>query len=534
MPDLVTVYTCADGTEFPVAWEDPADIEQTWLRDTSHWPNPVAPVEPEMWRLARPGSARAYAEAEVLAPPQFRYFLFPQGYLYLRVSPLAPEEVAYQAQAAERLVERMGGVLPVWEHHCLPRIVETCRWLQAAGEDTPVAALADAMGYAFNLTHVAGPVVLWSVFEPLREFCVEQFGPEGDLLAYELTQGYDNATLAVDQELWELAQLARALPPVRDALRTSAPEEALAAVRAAAGSGPFLAAFERLLERYRRRAEGWDLLSPTWGERPSSPLALVRRLLVEDAPSPAKATRQAAARREAVMQATKARLADRPATLAHFRALLEPAAWYVAVREGRALWQLIITGSTRGALLRKGQRLCTAGALRDPGDVLFLLPEEIDGPARADLPERLAMRRAGWERHARLSPPPFIGTTATPAATMRTPAAAPAGRALLRGFGASRGVVTARARVITSLNDGERLGPGEVLVCVMTTPAWTPLFGIAGAVVTDSGGLLSHPAIAAREYGIPAVVGAGTATLRIPDGALITVDGAAGTVEVRG
>ncbi len=76
------------------------------------------------------------------------------------------------------------------------------------------------------------------------------------------------------------------------------------------------------------------------------------------------------------------------------------------------------------------------------------------------------------------------------------------------------------------------LESGDVLVCVMTSPAWTPLFAVAGAIVTDTGGILSHPAIAAREYGIPAVVGAKRATAAIPDGALVTVDGTAGTVTI--
>ena len=97
---------------------------------------------------------------------------------------------------------------------------------------------------------------------------------------------------------------------------------------------------------------------------------------------------------------------------------------------------------------------------------------------------------------------------------------------------ASRGTVTAKARVLAGPEEGDRLGPGEVLVCQMTTPAWTPLFSIAGAVVTETGAALSHPAIAAREYGIPCVVGARSAVSRIRDGQLIRVDGLAGTVEL--
>ena len=88
------------------------------------------------------------------------------------------------------------------------------------------------------------------------------------------------------------------------------------------------------------------------------------------------------------------------------------------------------------------------------------------------------------------------------------------------------------ARVVHSLADAAALRPREVLVAETTAPPWTPLFAVAAAVVTDTGGILSHSAVVAREYGIPAVVGARDATRAIPDGALVEVDGDAGTVRV--
>ena len=81
--------------------------------------------------------------------------------------------------------------------------------------------------------------------------------------------------------------------------------------------------------------------------------------------------------------------------------------------------------------------------------------------------------------------------------------------------------------------DFSRMQPGDVIVAVVTTPAWTPLFARAAAVVTDIGGPLSHSSIVAREYGIPAVLGTGSATRRIRDGQMISVDGNAGTVSLK-
>lgn len=102
----------------------------------------------------------------------------------------------------------------------------------------------------------------------------------------------------------------------------------------------------------------------------------------------------------------------------------------------------------------------------------------------------------------------------------------------LRGVPTSPGVVTAPARVLLGPEDFDEMQPGDVLVAGTTTPAWTPLFAMASAVVTDIGGPLSHGSIVAREYGIPAVMGTGIATKRIRSGQTITVDGTAGTVTV--
>ncbi|BAS16277.1 uncharacterized phosphotransferase YvkC [Arthrobacter sp. Hiyo8] len=103
---------------------------------------------------------------------------------------------------------------------------------------------------------------------------------------------------------------------------------------------------------------------------------------------------------------------------------------------------------------------------------------------------------------------------------------------VIKGVGASAGRVSAPARVLGGPQDFSQMAPGEVLVARITTPAWTSLFAMASAVVTDVGGPLSHSSIVAREYGIPAVLGTGVATQRLTSGQQITVDGDAGTVTV--
>jgi pyruvate,water dikinase len=106
------------------------------------------------------------------------------------------------------------------------------------------------------------------------------------------------------------------------------------------------------------------------------------------------------------------------------------------------------------------------------------------------------------------------------------------GDTVLRGLGASAGTYTGPARVIVREAQFEAVQPGEVLVCPQSSPAWTILFGRIGALVTDDGGTLSHSAIAAREFGLPAVLATRNGTRTLTTGQIVEVDGAAGLVRI--
>ena len=103
---------------------------------------------------------------------------------------------------------------------------------------------------------------------------------------------------------------------------------------------------------------------------------------------------------------------------------------------------------------------------------------------------------------------------------------------VINGIGASSGTVQGRAKVVHTLSEASKLQPGDILVCEMTMPPWTPLFSIASAVVADTGGVLSHCAIVSREYGMPCVVGTLVGTAVLQDGMLLTVDGSQGIVRI--
>jgi rifampicin phosphotransferase len=136
-------------------------------------------------------------------------------------------------------------------------------------------------------------------------------------------------------------------------------------------------------------------------------------------------------------------------------------------------------------------------------------------------------RKTEWLNNRRLSPPVIIPRDSW--LRFFLPHGDQHGNTI-KGFAASAGKVAAKACVMFGPEDFVKMQHGDVLVAVTTTPAWTPLFTMASAIVTDIGGPLSHSSIVAREYGIPAVLATGNGTRRIHDGQTITVDGNAGTV----
>lgn len=187
----------------------------------------------------------------------------------------------------------------------------------------------------------------------------------------------------------------------------------------------------------------------------------------------------------------------------------------------RAVWLL------RNLLRELGRRLTSAGVLDTVDDVFYLLVDELD-ELPADPAAVVARRRAEQRRLAGVTPPAIFSGTWRPASVAASVLSA---GQMLSGAGVSGGRVRGRVRIVRpdTIDD---LAAGEILVAEVTDVGYTAAFSYAGAVVTELGGPMSHAAVVAREFGIPCVVDVHDATRRLPPGALIEVDGTAGTIQV--
>lgn len=348
-------------------------------------------------------------------------------------------------------------------------------------------------------------------------------------------------------ELDDLVEAVAASDTARAALAsTGEPGAVLAALTADGDAGP---AARTYLDAVRYRSIGYDVGDPSAGELPAMLVGAIRA---------AVASRKVASGDDAGDAALTAIRARVPAEhLAEFDDRLHEARLANRLRDERAAysdgWAV---GLARRALLEAGRRLAARGALTDPAHAvdadaaeLAALLRGAAGPGAEELAARYQRRtsRTVDDAPPLLGPPPSspppLEALPEPArrATLAVNSAmahlfgvpdTPNSATVVRGLAVNTGVYEGPARLVVDAGDFDRVRRGDVLVTRMTSPFFTVVLPLLGAVVTDRGGQLSHAAIVAREYGIPGVVGTREATRVIPDGARVRVDGTTGEVRL--
>ena len=413
--------------------------------------------------------------------------------------------------------------------------------LRAAGDVPPDAGAAERLSVAERLLRSGPPDMLPNV-PPVFAAGLAANALAGKLLGDLATDDErrvamralpHNPTTEMDLALWALTKEARADQDIARMLGETSPERLAEDYRD--GSLPpklqtSLADFLRL-HGHRGVAE-IDLGLPRWSEDPTYIMRVLANYLRLDDPQAApdlqfgRATREAG---EMVDELTRRAAREGRLRGALVRFLLGRARELSGLREMPKYCIILLMARARELLWTVGEELAKSGRLESAGDVFFVsIPEAWAALTGEDLRFLVRERRAVYEQEIRRRHVPRLllsdGTEPAPETHDATRA-----EGVLLGTPASGGVVTEKARVI--LDPGEAsLEPGEILVAPSTDPGWTPLFLTAGGLVMEMGGPMSHGAIVAREYGIPAVVGVPDATELIRTGRRITVDGSAGEV----
>jgi phosphohistidine swiveling domain-containing protein len=561
--------------DFPVTWASEQEQGLFWVYDDLHCPQPLSPMYFDIggWWLSCDHMFRRFGTpfaVDWLAKNV-------NGYLYTAAIPGDPDLVVPATEYGRRYwarvpldpgyPEKMGvyldRVLPVygehfadwWRDRLVPEMERNFAYLEAMlgrADDLSLGELAvlleDAIDihdrhwkihWMLNFAQFSATMRLRSTVQKVRGRIDE------DLLGRLQNSAADRNWDSV-AGLWRMKELVRQRPELSVAVAAGNGSQALQALQATEAGRAFISEH---LDPYRRTF-GWravwshEFIFPTFLEQPELILEQVRGYLESDYDYPAaieSVRNDLAAAAEELLAglsgAAREELAAANAINLRMAPLTPDHHFYIDQGSNARLRVVLIT---------IGSRLEREGFLNEPDDVLYLRYDELrqlmGDPAAHDIgwtvTQRRAERAAAYERR----PHDWIGTVTESQLNFpywvnwgypdRYYRGASASVGQLTGIGGSPGAVEGIARVVLTTNDFDEVADGDILVCQMTNPAWVVLFTKIAGLVTDTGGMTSHPAVLAREFGIPAVVGTSEATHRVKTGDRLRVDGSNGTVDI--
>ena len=559
--------------DFPIEWED-GEKELFWILDDLHCPNPVSPLFFDIggwWltcdhmfrRFGTPFASDWIAKniggyvytAAVPADPSIRV----DGMEYQAVyTPRVPRDPAYAGQIGAYL----GWVLPHYAEHFLDWWRDRLRpelernFARLDGFDTESASLLDLavlledaidvhdrawkIHWMLNFAQFSSTTALNATIEEVR-------GEADPGLMGRLQSSVEDRNWDSIEDLWQMKQEIAGDDELRASFESDEPAHGVVAALEGSERGRRFIA-ERL--EPHQQAFGYkaiwshEFVFKTWVEDPAPIIEAVRGYLATDYDYPSNIKAVAddldAAKaevlegvdgegREKLQRALDLSLGMNPLTPDH----------HFYIDQGA-------NARVRLVALAIGRKLVEAGAIDDPEDAIFLRYNELRllmaDQSAFDARELVSDRRDAQEDAYRIRPRSWVGTATEEALAFpynalwgfpdKFYAGEPATTGEVKGLAASPGVVEGSARYVASLDEFDQVRDGEILVCRMTNPAWVVLFTKISGLVTEAGGAVSHPAVVAREFGIPAVVGTTNAGERISTGDRIRVNGSTGIVEI--
>ncbi len=560
---------------FPVTWESETEKDFFWVYDDLHIPHPVSPMFFDIggWWLSCDHMFRRFGTpfaVDWLAKNV-------NGYVYTTAIPADPslhiEGTEYSSRYQARVprdasyAEQMGAyldtVLPVygkhfadwWRDRLVPEMQRNFAYIEERLDAADGMSLAETatlledaidihdrhwkIHWMLNYAQKSSTLNLRAVMEKTR-------GAVDEELLGRLQNSASDRNWDSIESLWRLKNEVRDDAELRAAFESEDTREIRAALERSERGRRFIT--ERI--EPHQREFGWhavwshEFIFPTVREQMEPLLELVRGYLTTDYDFP---TAIAAMRRdiesasEEILDGLEGEALEamRAANAVNLRmAPLTPDHHFYIDQGANAHVRLV--------LLAVGRRLVEAGRLDAPDDVLFLRYNELRalvGSADAlDARGIVATRRAERDAAREVQPRDWVGTV-TPSQLAfpylvnwgypeRVHRQASEDERVISGIAGSPGTIEGTARVVMTVDEFDQVRDGDILVCQMTNPAWVVLFTKIAGLVTDTGGTTSHPAVLAREFGIPAVIGTSVATKRIATGDRLRVDGTTGRVDI--
>jgi phosphohistidine swiveling domain-containing protein len=561
------------GSEkFPIEWQE-GEKDLFWIYDDLHIPNPVSPLFFDIggWWLTCDHMFRRFGTpfacdwiAKVI-----------NGYVYTAAIPCDQSVTAMAMEYQNRYAPRvplepdyagtmgayLGGVLPEyatnfldwWRDRLRPEIERNFAYLDAVDYDGAsliglAVVLEDAMDqhdrhwkihWMLNFAQFASTMNLNTV--------LEEVGADPSLMG-RLQSSVEDRNWDAIEDLWQAKEEVKADAELQAAFGGDTAADVLRALGETDRGRRFVA--ERIENHQKvfgyKSMWSHELTYKLWLEDPAPIIEAIRGYVATDYDYPSNLKAVAddleAAKRE-VMEGVEGEAREKLQTALQMSLNMNPLTpdHHFYVDQGT-------NARLRVVVIAIGRKLVEAGALDDAEDVVYLRYNELRrlmaDPKAFDAKEIVSDRHDEREDAFEVRPPSWVGTATKDALAFpyaglwgfpdRFYAGEPSTTGEIKGLSASPGVVEGTARFVSSLEEFDQVQEGEILVCRMTNPAWVVLFTKIRGLVTEAGGTTSHPAVVAREFGIPAVVGTGNAGERIKTGDRVRVNGSTGVVEILG
>jgi phosphohistidine swiveling domain-containing protein len=559
------------GSEaFPIDWQE-GEQELFWIYDDLHIPNPVSPLFFDIggWWLTCDHMFRRFGTpfacdwiAKVI-----------NGYVYTAAIPCDPslhaEATEYEARYVPRvprdaehaatigsylgwvLPEYAGNFLDWWRDRLRPEIERNFAYLDGVDYDgLSMAGLAVTLEDAIDV-HDRHWKIHWML--NFAQFAstmnlngvLEEVGADPALMG-RLQSSVEDRNWDSIEDLWKAKEEVKGDAELRAAFEGDTAADVLRALEGSDRGRRFVAERIETHQKTFGYKSIWshEFAYKLWAEDPAPILEAIRGYLATDYdyPSNLQSVRDdlEAAKRE-VVEGVEGEAREKLETALALSLNMNPLTpdHHFYVDQGT-------NARLRVVAIAIGRKLVEAGALDDPEDVVYLRYNELRrlmaDQSAFDAKELVSDRRDEREDAYEVRPPSWVGTATKSALEFpyaglwgfpdRFYAGEPSTTGELKGLSASPGVVEGTARFVSSLEEFDQVKDGEILVCRMTNPAWVVLFTKITGLVTEAGGAVSHPAVVAREFGIPAVVGTTNAGERIKTGDRIRVNGTTGVVEL--
>ncbi|KPA17632.1 phosphotransferase [Candidatus Magnetomorum sp. HK-1] len=549
----------SNNNNFPVEWKNPRDADNFWVMDLSHYPKPITPLD-YSFLVTKMFDATAKVQEEEGYPGRV-YCRHINTYLY--ISSIYKCEIDQAEALLKPYYEKMDQVIrdldKFWENDWLPKLKDHIAFwnnfdLKKASEQKLLEHLIETVERLEDSQKIHArlltPVMLSMYY--FNQMYHDLFPDSDRTEAYELLTGFETEFTKSDQQIWILSRQAIQSVEIKKILIDTDSANVFNRLSESSEGKIFLNDLNKYLQEYGKQTDNSVLSKPFFIEDPEPVIKTLQHYVNqpehEDPSIQLKKAIEQSEKREAEIRKKLSRYPN--PIVKKFESTLKAARTGSMIMTNHTHWlDNQTTCEARLVILEIGHRLAKAGAIKERDDVFYLRLEELQKILK-QFPEvtihskTIDERRNMENRFAKIQPPPFLGipptqfpndpilfafmeVTGTP-----EPPSPDLPKNQIKGKPASSGKVRGIARVIHDLSEANKLNPGDILITDFTLPPWTTLFARISAVVTNSGGMLSHSAIVAREFRIPAIVGTGIATSVIKDGQTIEVDGDNGVVNI--